>query len=90
MSINITYRQLTAHEAERISELEISDFIKRSWRKVNGVKQWVEINWLDKGLPDGYENHLAALKATFEGISRMMDVRALAKSRGKPIKELWG
>jgi len=67
MNLNITYRQLAAHEAERISELKISDFIKRAWRKVNGVKQWVEINWLDEGLPDGYENHLAALKATFEG-----------------------
>ena len=67
MSMNITYRQLATHEAERIGELVISNFIKRAWREVNGVKQWVEINWLDKGLPDGYEHHLAALKATFTG-----------------------
>jgi small subunit ribosomal protein S5 len=30
------------------------------------------------------------VKATFEGISRLMDAKALAKSRGKSLKELWG
>ena len=38
----------------------------------------------------GASSQYNVLKATFEGISRMMDARALAKSRGKPIKELWG
>ena len=38
----------------------------------------------------GASSQYNVLKATFEGLSRMMDVRALAKSRGKPIKELWG
>ena len=65
--MNITYRQLSANEAERIKELAPSDFIQRAWRSVNGVKQWVEINWKEDDFPDGYEHHLAALKATFEG-----------------------
>ena len=64
--MNISYRELASHEAERIGELVISNFIKRAWRNVNGVMQWVEINWWDKNLPDGYENHLAALKEVFE------------------------
>jgi len=38
--MNITYRQLAAYEAERISELTISNFTKMAWREVNGVRQW--------------------------------------------------
>jgi len=64
--MSITYRELTSSEAERISELTFYDESKRFWRKVNGVKQWVEFYWLDEDFPDGYENHLAALKNTFE------------------------
>ncbi len=64
--MNIDYRQLLASECERISEIDASTFVKRAWRKVNGVKQWVEINWQDEDFPEGYDNHLAALKETFE------------------------
>jgi len=38
----------------------------------------------------GASSQYNVVKATFEGISRMMDARALSKARGKSIKELWG
>jgi small subunit ribosomal protein S5 len=38
----------------------------------------------------GASSQYNVVKATFEGISRMMDARALAKARGKSLKELWG
>jgi small subunit ribosomal protein S5 len=38
----------------------------------------------------GASSQYNVVKATFEGISRMMDAKALAKSRGKSLKELWG
>ena len=38
------------------------------------------------GAPSQYN----VVKATFDCISKMMDARAVAKNRGKPLKELWG
>jgi small subunit ribosomal protein S5 len=38
----------------------------------------------------GASSQYNVVKAVFEGISRMMDARALSRARGKPIKELWG
>jgi small subunit ribosomal protein S5 len=38
----------------------------------------------------GASSQYNVVKATFEGISRMMDARVLSRSRGKAIKELWG
>ena len=38
----------------------------------------------------GASSQYNVVKATFEGLSRIMDARALSKARGKPIKELWG
>lgn len=62
----ITYRQLAVNECERIREINASQFIKRAWREVDGVMQLVEINYQDPDFPNGYENHLIALKETFE------------------------
>jgi len=64
--MNIIYRQLAPHECERIKEIDPSTFVKRAWRKVNGVKQWIDLNWQDNDFPEGYQNHLAALKETFK------------------------
>ena len=65
--MNIEYRFLAAQECERIKEANPARFIKRSWRTVNGTRKWIDLNWLDEEYPNGYENHLAGLKATFEG-----------------------
>ncbi len=38
----------------------------------------------------GASNQYNVVKATFAGISKMMDVKSVAKNRGKSLKELWG
>jgi small subunit ribosomal protein S5 len=38
----------------------------------------------------GASSQYNVIKATFEGLSRMMDAKILAKNRGKSLKELWG
>jgi len=38
----------------------------------------------------GAASQYNVVKATFNCISKMLDARAVAKNRGKPIKELWG
>jgi len=38
----------------------------------------------------GATSQYNVVKATFNCISKMMDARAVAKNRGKPLKELWG
>ncbi|MDR0554385.1 MAG: 30S ribosomal protein S5 [Treponema sp.] len=38
----------------------------------------------------GASSQYNVVKATFEGISRIMDAKTLAKNRGKSLKELWG
>jgi len=63
----IIYRELAKNECERIKETNPARFIKRAWRSVNGTKQWIDLNWSDEEYPSGYEEHLAALEATFTG-----------------------
>jgi len=63
---SITYRQLKFSEAERIKEIDASQFIGRAWRTVNGVRQLIDINYKDLDFPNGFENHLTALKKTIE------------------------
>ena len=65
MSI-VIYRQLKSSEAERLKEIDASQFIGRAWRMVDGVRQLVDINYQDPDFPNGYENHLTALKTTIE------------------------
>jgi len=38
----------------------------------------------------GASSQYNVVKATFDCISRMMDARAIARSRGRPLRELWG
>jgi small subunit ribosomal protein S5 len=38
----------------------------------------------------GASSQYNVVKATFTCISRMMDAKAVAKNRGKPLNELWG
>ena len=64
--MSIEYRLLAAHECERIKEANPARFIKRAWRNVNGIKQLIDLNWLDEEYPNGYKSHLEGLRATFE------------------------
>jgi small subunit ribosomal protein S5 len=38
----------------------------------------------------GASSQYNVVKATFEGISRLLDAKIIAKNRGKTLKELWG
>jgi small subunit ribosomal protein S5 len=38
----------------------------------------------------GASSQYNVVKATFDCINRMMDAKAIAKNRGKPLNELWG
>lgn len=38
----------------------------------------------------GSQNAVNLVKAVFEGFSRIMDAREIAKNRGKTLQELWG
>jgi hypothetical protein len=48
-----------------------SQYIKKAWREVNGIRQLVEINYQDSNWANGYEYHFNRLKATIlsEGIA---------------------
>lgn len=62
--LNVKYRKLMIEECERINEMNPSQYIKRAWREVDGVRQLVEINYHDLDWPNGYEYHFKNLKAT--------------------------
>ena len=66
MSETILYRQLEREECERIREIDASQYISRAWREFDGARRLVEINYHDPDFPNGYENHLAALRKTIE------------------------
>jgi small subunit ribosomal protein S5 len=38
----------------------------------------------------GASNAVNVVKAVFDGISKMMDAKTIAKNRGKVLKEMWG
>jgi small subunit ribosomal protein S5 len=38
----------------------------------------------------GAASQYNVIKATFDGISRIMDAKVIAKNRGKPLNDLWG
>ena len=64
----LEYRKLLPEEAERISEIDATHYIKNVWRMDENTKEYnlVEINWTDTELPNGFEWHLNRLKETLE------------------------
>lgn len=64
---NITYRELTIDVAERIKEIDASQYIGKAWREVDGKRQLVEINYHDTDWPNGYEYHYNNLRKTILG-----------------------
>lgn len=63
-----TYREMDIHEAERISEIDATNYIKNVWRmnSTKGEYELVEINWTDNELPNGYNWHLHRFKETLK------------------------
>ena len=62
----LEYRELSISEAERISEIDATYYIKNVWRKnkKTGEYELKEINWTEKELPNGFEWHLRHFKNT--------------------------
>lgn len=62
--MNVEYRELSVEDCERINDMNPSQYIGRTWREVNGVRQLVEINYQDSNWANGYEHHFNSLRAT--------------------------
>ncbi|MBQ4600126.1 MAG: GNAT family N-acetyltransferase [Oscillospiraceae bacterium] len=61
----LQYRTLQVEEAERIAEIDATNFIKNVWRRDgSGEYQLTEINWTDRELPNGYAWHLRHFRNT--------------------------
>ncbi|WP_315081732.1 GNAT family N-acetyltransferase [uncultured Clostridium sp.] len=51
------YRNLMLSDMDKIEEIDGECYIARAWREVNGIKKLVDINWLEKELPNGLTWH---------------------------------
>lgn len=60
----LIYRELTIEECDCIKDINASQYIRRAWREVEGVRKLTEINYHDKDWPNGYEEHYNSLKKT--------------------------
>ena len=62
----LQYRELTLEEAQRISEIDATHYIKNVWRKNKDTGEYYlkEINWTDEELPNGFEWHLRRFRGT--------------------------
>lgn len=60
----VTYRNLSIDECDRISEIDPSQWIEKAWRKINGQYKLIEINYMEKGWPDGLVAYREALRNT--------------------------
>ena len=62
--MDLTYRQLSVNECERMKEMDASQYVGKAWREVDGERVLVEINYQDPDWPNGYEHHFRRLKET--------------------------
>ncbi len=64
----LKYREMNINEAERIAEIDATNFIKNVWRMngESGEYELVEINWTDHELPNGFAWHFQHYKDTLE------------------------
>ena len=67
VSMDVTYRQLTMEECEKINEMDASQYIGKAWREVDGRRQLVDINYQDPTWPNGYAHHDDGLRKTIAG-----------------------
>lgn len=65
----LIFREMNIIEAERISEIDAAYYIKNAWRMIRktGEYELTEINWTEKGLPNGFEWHLDHFKKNMQG-----------------------
>ena len=62
--MKIHCRRLELEESGRIREINASQYIRRAYREVDGIRQLVDINYQDPDFPEGFENHLERLQKT--------------------------
>ncbi len=62
------YREMSIDEAQKIAEIDATNFIKNVWRMnpEKGEYELVEINWTDNELPNGYDWHLRRFREKLE------------------------
>lgn len=54
-------RELNNDECLRINEIDASQYIKKAWRNVDGIRTLVTIDYYDPDWPNGFKNHLDGL-----------------------------
>lgn len=59
----VKYRELRIEESNSIKQINAEQFIKRAWREVDGKRKLVDIDWLEKELPNGIEWHIQHFEA---------------------------
>lgn len=66
--MTLQYRPLFLSEAERIAEIDATNFIKNVWCKSGetGTYELREINWTDYELPNGFDWHLRRFRKTLQ------------------------
>lgn len=62
--MEVVYRTLEMNECNRIREIDVSQYIGRAWRNIDGCRKLVDINYQDTDFPNGFENHLTSLMDT--------------------------
>ncbi len=63
---SIIYKEMDIQDAEKIKEIDASQYIKRAWREVDGERILIDLDYHDKTWPNGYEKHLEGLKDTIK------------------------
>ncbi len=60
--LNLSYRKMKKHECDKINQIDPQHYIKNAWRLVDGKRELIEINYLEKDWPDGYERYRIELE----------------------------
>ncbi|WP_243456556.1 GNAT family N-acetyltransferase [Mobilitalea sibirica] len=55
---------MVLEECDKIKEINPEHYIGKAWRLVNGMRQLVLIDYLEKDWPNGYEEHYDSLRKT--------------------------
>lgn len=61
------YKELSVQDVHKIEEIDAEWFIHKAWRQKNGELTLVEINWLEKELPNGLSWHKEHFINSLEG-----------------------
>lgn len=60
------YREMYINESIKIKQINGEQYIEKAWREVDGVRQLIDIDWLEPGLPNGDEWHISHFEQSLE------------------------